>query len=72
MSIKFAVNQLVDSLARHMRWLILWFKWYNEPATLAAADTFFGSNSGILLFLRVTKGGWVASVGCQSNISSLK
>ena len=40
MSIQFALNQLVDSLARHMRWLALRFNWYNELVALAAADTF--------------------------------
>jgi hypothetical protein len=41
MSIKYAVNQLADTLARNMRWLILRFNWHDEPAALAAADTFF-------------------------------
>ena len=37
----FAVVQLVDTLALRMRSLILRFNWHNEPAALAAADTFF-------------------------------
>ena len=41
MCIQFAVNQLADTLARHMHWLVLRFNWHNEPAALAAADTFF-------------------------------
>ena len=41
MCIQYAVNQLVDALARHMCWLILRFNWHDEPAALAAADTFF-------------------------------
>ena len=41
MCIQYAVNQLVDTLTRHMRWLILRFNWHDEPAALAAADTFF-------------------------------
>ena len=41
MCIHFAVDQLVDTLARRMRSLTLRFNWHNEPAALAAADTFF-------------------------------
>ena len=41
MCINYAADQLVDALARHMRWLILRFDWHDEPVALAAADTFF-------------------------------
>ena len=41
MCIQYAVDQLVEALARHMISLILRFSWYDEPAALAAADTFF-------------------------------
>ena len=41
MPIQFAVHQLADSLDKHMSWLVIRFNWHNEPAALAAADTFF-------------------------------
>jgi hypothetical protein len=41
MAIGYAVDQLVEALAKHMISLILRFSWYDEPAALAAADTFF-------------------------------
>jgi hypothetical protein len=41
MPIQFALHQLVDILDGRMSWLVIRFNWHNEPATLAAADTFF-------------------------------
>ena len=73
MSIKYAVNQLVDTLARHMRWLILRFNWHDEPAALAAADTFF---TRLMLFVHpmvglVTDSVYTATQGYNKLIASL-